>query len=183
MEKLKGRYLPAGYLMKEHRLIERLIRIMDDKLPVMEKSNTPDLRFLGTALDFLKTYADKLHHGKEENILFRELKGKRLSEGHQKIMDGLIKDHISGRESVRALEEACYRYGKEGPVSLRDIARHMKILTSLYPGHIETEDKKFFLPCMEYFNSGERDAMLEEFREFDRMMIHGKYGEMVEGIT
>jgi hemerythrin-like domain-containing protein len=52
----------------------------------------------------------------------------------------------------------------------------------LYPGHIEKEDRRFFFPIMDYFNHEEQDAMLREFYEFDRGMIHEKYRVLVEGL-
>jgi hypothetical protein len=36
------------------------------------------------------------------------------------------------------------------------------------------------MPCMEYFNKEERDAMLQEFGEFDKGLIHEKYKQIVE---
>jgi hypothetical protein len=34
----------------------------------------------------------------------------------------------------------------------------------------------------EYLNKKEQDDMLEEFWEFDRMLIHEKYQDIVEGL-
>jgi hemerythrin-like domain-containing protein len=56
----------------------------------------------------------------------------------------------------------------------------MKGLVDFYPGHIEKEDRRFFIPCMAYFSSREQDDMLEAFREFDRRLIHEKYRSVVE---
>jgi len=56
----------------------------------------------------------------------------------------------------------------------------LKELIEFYPIHIEKEDKHFFLPAMEYFNKEERNAMLQEFGEFDKSLIHEKYKQLVE---
>ncbi|MGE5790278.1 MAG: hemerythrin, partial [Syntrophaceae bacterium] len=56
----------------------------------------------------------------------------------------------------------------------------LKELVDFYPGHIEKEDKRFFFPCLEYFTQAEQDRMLQEFRDFDRNMIHEKYRTVVE---
>jgi len=45
--------------------------------------------------------------------------------------------------------------------------------------HIEKEDKRFFHPIMNYFSRQEMDAMLQEFEEFDRKVIHEKYADLV----
>ena len=60
------------------------------------------------------------------------------------------------------------------------IVENMDVLVKFYPRHIEKEDKHFFYPILDYFNAGEQDAMLREFYEFDRRMIHEKYRKVVE---
>jgi hemerythrin-like domain-containing protein len=50
----------------------------------------------------------------------------------------------------------------------------------LFPKHIEKEDKHFFYPILDYFTGKEQDAMLQEFWEFDKKMIHEKYKKVVE---
>ena len=77
--------LPIGPLMIEHRLIERMISVMQSELQRIEKCKKADSVFIETSVDFIKTYADRCHHGKEEDILFRELKGKNVSDEHKQI--------------------------------------------------------------------------------------------------
>ena len=62
-----------GPLMIEHRLIERMITLIKQKLNQIESTNQVDPLFIDTVVDFIKFYADRTHHGKEEDILFREL--------------------------------------------------------------------------------------------------------------
>ncbi len=57
--------LPVGLLMKEHRLIERMVKLMDVELRKAGERGSVDPGFIDTAVDFLRTYADKCHHGKE----------------------------------------------------------------------------------------------------------------------
>ncbi|MGJ3250777.1 MAG: hypothetical protein ACFE0J_06565 [Elainellaceae cyanobacterium] len=49
-----------------------------------------------------------------------------------------------------------------------------------YPAHIDKENNHFFWPCMQYVTDDESDAMLHEFSEMDRQMIHDKYRHLVE---
>jgi len=58
----------------------------------------------------------------------------------------------------------------------------MRSLADFYPGHIEREDHGFFKPAIEYFTLDEREAMAEEFREFDRLLIHEKYQRLAEDL-
>ncbi|MCF7870447.1 MAG: hemerythrin domain-containing protein [Candidatus Omnitrophica bacterium] len=173
--------MPVGPLMKEHRLIERMIRIMNANLENIKKENKVDPSFVDTTVDFIRTYADRCHHGKEEDILFRDLAKKDISAEDKRIMNELIKEHTMGRNNVKKLVEAKEKYIQGNKDALKDIIFNMEILIRFYPNHIEKEDKHFFIPCMDYFAEQERDAMLNEMWEFDKNMIHEKYSKVVEG--
>lgn len=174
--------MPVGPLMTEHRLIERMISLMAKEVRKIKESNAADPEFISIAVDFIRTYADKLHHGKEEDIFFRDLSKKALSAEHKKTMDELVEEHALARKNTKDLFEARNKYARGDKDSLEEIARNMEILAQFYPKHIEKEDKHFFLPVMNYFSKEEQSAMLDEFYEFDRQFIHSKYNNMVSGL-
>jgi len=172
--------MPVGPLMKEHRLIERMIKIMKLQTEDIKKENKVDPLFVDTVVDFIKTYADQCHHGKEEDILFRSLAQKDISAEHKRMMQELIEEHKMGRNNVKKLAEAKEEYVGGSQDALKEILSNLETLAKFYPQHIEKEDKHFFIPCMEYFTEEERDKMLDAMGEFDRNMIHGKYREIVQ---
>ena len=172
--------MPVGPLMIEHRLIERMVKLMAEELPRMEKRGV-NIGFLSEAIDFIRTYADRCHHGKEEDILFRDLDLKPLSPEHKKIMNQLVEEHISARKIVSRLVDAKDRYARTPKDGFQEIITCLRELVEFYPSHIEKEDKHFFLPCMNYFTRKEKDDMLRKFKEFDKNLIHEKYKKMVEG--
>ena len=96
-------------------------------------------------------------------------------------MNKLIEEHVFGRQKTKALVDANtrYRYGDE--TALADIADKLHTLIEFYPKHIQKEDKAFFPASRAYFTDEEEQAMLAEFWEFDRKMIHEKYKSVVEG--
>jgi hemerythrin-like domain-containing protein len=166
-------------MMIEHRLIERMITVMGKELARIKTLQEVNPFLIDTIVDFIQTYADRCHHGKEENILFRELKKKTLSADHKKIMDELIEEHILGRKTTGRLVGANRDYVKGTAESLSVIMECMSLLVDFYPRHIEKEDKHFFLPVMSYFSQKEKDSMLEEGFLFDQGLIHEKYKEIV----
>ncbi len=170
---------PIGPLMWEHRLIERMIRLMEAQREKIHSEGKADPVFIETAVDFFRTYADRCHHGKEEDILFKALEKKNVKEEHRRIVNELIEDHKFGRKTVKELLEANARY-RQGNVEAReDIRALLGVLKDFYPQHIIKEDKHFFFPCMDYFSKSERETMLADFYEFDRKMIHEKYEKTV----
>lgn len=174
--------IPIGPLMWEHRLIERLVGLMSTELDHMSENNSLDPFFIDTAEDFLRTYADRCHHGKEEGILFRNLARKNLSSEHEKMMRELVEEHAYARMTIARLSAAKEAYLAGNADSLGDATWLLKELVRFYPAHIDKEDKLFFQPCMEYFTAQERDVMLQEFWDFDRKLIHEKYQQLVEKI-
>jgi hemerythrin-like domain-containing protein len=131
-----------GPLMVEHRLIERMAALLRAEIKKMDENKKPDVGFLMVAIDFMRTYADRVHH---------------------------------------ALLAAREKYINGDRQSLKEITLLLETIGNFYPVHIEKEDKHFFYPCLDYFSKDEQDAMLKEFWEFDRKVIHEKYQKVVEG--
>jgi len=171
---------PAGPLMAEHRVIERMLAILERQLTVVAETRTVDPGLIDAATDFIRTYADRCHHGKEEDILFRRLADKPLDEQLAEVMAGLIADHVRGRSMTRNLIEANNRYRSGDTSALGEIESGVRDLVEFYPVHIATEDRHFFKPCLQYFTEHEKQVMLADFDEFDRALIHEKYRGLVD---
>jgi hemerythrin-like domain-containing protein len=169
-----------GPLMVEHRLIERMIERIRQALEAVEATGAVDPVFVDTAVDFIRTYADRTHHGKEEDILFRDLESRPLSADDRRVMNELVREHVFGRTTTGAVVAANTRYRNGDSAALEDIAEGLRTLVAFYPEHIRKEDKVFFPAARAYFSDEEEQAMLAEFREFDRKMIHEKYRKVVE---
>ncbi len=172
-----------GPLMIEHRLIERMFKVIEKALLRIESAREIDPAFVDTAIDFIRIYADRTHHGKEEEILFRDLSKRSLAPKDRDMMKRLIEEHVFGRETTKALEEANRRYRNGDKTALEDIVARFHALVGFYPKHIEMEDKIFFPAVRSYFTDEEEQAMLAEFWEFDRRMIHEKYKLVVEALV
>jgi hemerythrin-like domain-containing protein len=177
---------PIAPLMIEHRLIERMIRLMGediarirDNLVVDQEFAFIDGKFIDYAVDFMRTYADQVHHGKEEDILFAALAEKPLSQEHLQTMQELLEDHRRGRQTVAALLAAKNEYLEGKIAALNQVLENLATLVEFYPKHIVKEDQNFFLPVMQYFTQPEKDALLAQMVEFDQKFIHTKYQKIL----
>jgi hemerythrin-like domain-containing protein len=171
---------PIGPLMWEHRLIEKMLVAMMKHVDKIEKSRKVNPIVIDVAVDFVRMYADRTHHGKEEEILFRDLAKKNLAPELKKIMQELFDEHAWGRKTTAALVAAKDNYLQGDEKKLTEIVDLARQLGNFYPKHIEKEDKHFFYPCQEYFSHEEQEKMLAEFWEFDRKMIHEKYNKVFD---
>ncbi len=104
--------------MIEHRLIERAIALMGAEKERLESGGKLDPVTIDTLVDFIRTYADRCHHGKEEDILFEDLAKRPLSPEEKALMDELVEEHKLGRRLTKELVEA-----KDAVVS-GDTGRH-----------------------------------------------------------
>lgn len=171
-----------GPLMVEHRLIERMIGIINRALARIERIQEIDPLFVDATVDFIQIYADRTHHGKEEDIMFRSLKDKDMSAIDRLVMKGLIEEHVFGRSATKALVDANTKYRNGDTSALREVSSHLRTFVNFYPKHIEKEDKVFFPAARAYLSDEEDQAMLTEFMDFDRKMIHEKYKLVVQSL-
>ena len=105
-------------LMIEHRLIERMLALIKkDALRIRETKEINPV-FIDNAVDFVRVYADRTHHGKEEDILFRDLAKKEMNNQEERIMGELIQRACSGAEDGRrpgGRKETPFRRGQNSP--------------------------------------------------------------------
>jgi hemerythrin-like domain-containing protein len=167
--------MPIGPLMIEHRLIEKVIPVLK-RVPERLAAGDPRMQeMLDLVVDFFRTYADALHHGKEEGILFRDLRAKPLTPEQLRVLEELVAEHVVARRVVRRLANGRdgLRAGEAGAAA--EVVAAAGEIVALYPGHIAKEDRQFFIPIMKHFTREEQDRMLQEFWEFDQKAIHTKY--------
>jgi len=173
---------PRGPLMTEHRLIEKMLNIIRKELDVIKNNNTLNSAFIDTIVDFIQIYADRTHHGKEEDILFTKLHNKKLNPEDERMMRELTDEHAVARKMVSQLIEANIKYAGGDSSSIKIIVDTLSELIVFYPPHISKEDKIFFPDTEKYFSNAELDEMLNEFWEFDKKMIHEKYNAIYESL-
>jgi len=174
--------MPIGPLMVEHRWIERMVLDLQSRLDDPSSEAVIDSAFVDRLVDFLRGYADRCHHGKEEDILFRALAGKGLALDLAEIMQQLSEEHAWARQTTKRLVAANASLAAGDRAALSQVRGMLADLAAFYPVHIEKEDKRFFRPAVAYFTREEQDAMLREFIDFDASLVHERYHRIVEEV-
>jgi len=174
--------MPIALLMIEHRQIERMMPVLREEA-IKARAGGVDAGRIDALVDFVRTYADRCHHGKEEDILFVAMQEKPLPSAIRSTMERLIEDHKTSRENVRSVVEANRRYRLGEAGALATMASALEKLANLYPDHIAVEDKAFFIPSMELFSKEEQARMLAQFQNFDRNLIHQIYRAKMDDLA
>ena len=166
-----------GYLMEEHRIIEKTLNMFEAEIKRISEENHIDPISMYVSIDFIRTYVDQAHHGKEEDILFRDLSKKDLLPEHVKIMNELIEEHKYARSIISDWIGANNRY-LDGDDTTQEIISHLKEVTQFYLRHIKKEDEHFYYAVADCFGAEEHDKMIREFADHDKNILHWKYQKL-----
>jgi hemerythrin-like domain-containing protein len=145
---------PTQIMDAEHRLIESVVKALGGVADDMERGRHADVAMLVTAVEFLRVYADKLHHGKEETLFFPMLV-KRGVPPQGCPIGGLNHEHEKGRALVRALAEQAPAYAQGRPGAKEGLLETLRGIFDLYQNHIGELDESIIEL---FFRQGELEA-------------------------
>jgi hemerythrin-like domain-containing protein len=156
-------------LSREHRLIEKVLGALDAAASEAERGQVAEPARLAELLAFLREFADRCHHGKEEDILFRRLGERGLGPEHGPVAV-MLYEHELGRSHIRDMGEALPEIGTEAG-RLR-FARAARAYVTLLTGHIMKEDNILFPMA---------DQVLSEEDQRDLTAAYGQVDPAVMG--
>jgi hemerythrin-like domain-containing protein len=157
---------PTDVLEEEHHYILKVIGAMSVLAESLEKGEQVEPETLKNIVEFMRIFADKCRHGKEETLLFPILEKRGVP------MQGcpigvLTHDHQTGRVLVTGLAEAAEGYQK-GDLTARDgLLNNIHGITALYPGHIWKEDYLAFPMSNKVLTAEDQKSLSEEFEKVD----------------
>ena len=171
---------PTDRLKAEHERILSFLRILGRICTELEAKRDIDPSHLGYAVEFMKVFVDKIHHGKEEDLLFpmmRKAGGRRESGQVRKLMI----DHIKGRSLSRDMDLAASRYGKHDRNAPPQFVERAKNYVGLLTEHIGREDKIYFPAVEKLLSERDKKKLWDSFEEFDKTMArHDGYSSVLK---
>lgn len=102
---MSGKDTPTRILRDQHRKILLIADILEAILSQDPESGGPDYEALEDCVRFIRLYADALHHGKEEELLFPELEAVGMPRDGGPIAV-MLHEHREGRALVAAMAHA-----------------------------------------------------------------------------
>ena len=168
-------------LIKEHQLILRMIALLEHNTDLLEQGAFRNWSFFLDAVNFIRNFADRFHHAKEEDVLFVELVSNGMPE-KQSPIEAMHMEHEQGRAYVRALEDATLKAaaGELGQVSL--IVENARAYAALLRAHIEKEDGILYPLAERVLPEDVRATMLAAYKQAEERNpgVERKYFELVE---
>jgi hemerythrin-like domain-containing protein len=151
--------------MAEHRLIEEALAALEAF--VRRLTAGPEVRLrLREFAAFFMNFADRRHHGKEEDRLFRSLArhGFPLDGGPLAVM---LAEHEEGRGHVRALARIAAGDGPLGPEERDEVEREARRFAVLLRNHIQKEDRILYPMALRVLPAEELDDLARQFAELE----------------
>jgi len=164
-------------LKEEHRIIERMLRILNVACEKLEKGQDVSPEVFKKTIDFIRTFADGCHHGKEEDTLFPmvEKHGIPRQGGPTGVM---LLEHDQGRKFMRAFAEAVEKYEKGDKTAKQAIIQNARGYTQLLAQHIPKEDDILYPLADKMLGPSEQKALLKKFEKIEKERIgEGKHHE------
>jgi hemerythrin-like domain-containing protein len=175
---------PIQKLMTEHQSILKAISIIESKIKAFESDGKIDTQFIITAIDFIRNYADKYHHAKEEDILFVQMgkAGFPIDSGPIAVM---LHEHDEGRGYVANLEAANTRYSDGILGAADEIIENAMAYSMLLRGHIQKEDNVLYPMAIKLLGESVIEQMSVEFERVDREFEHtqSKYLQILASMS
>lgn len=168
-------------LTDEHRLILRMIALVEKNVALMEQGKFRNWRFFLDVVDFIRNYADRFHHAKEEDVLFVALVKNGMPE-RQSPIEAMHMEHDQGRNFVRHLEAAAELALAGEPGQLPVIAENAKGYAALLRGHIDKEDTILYPLAERVLPEEVRTGMLQAYGNAEAQTpgLEETYRRMVE---
>lgn len=134
---------PTEDLKHDHQAIETILGILTKISVVAKHTCKPDLDDLDKIIDFLRLFADKLHHGKEETIYFPALVEEGMSNENSPVAVMRF-EHEVGRGYIKDMAAAIESIKNGDDSAVDKFIESVENYVSLMENHIQKENNILF---------------------------------------
>ncbi len=156
---------PMKKLVDEHVLIKRWIALIPEFAKNLDVESEEGRRLILDGIDMIRSYADKYHHAKEEEILFKYFNEE------TDILKVMHADHARGRALVKEMLAALEKR------DAKTIAANLMAYRELLTEHIRKEDEILYPWMDDQLSTHQVGELFAKFGEVDRQIdvSPGKY--------
>lgn len=161
-------------LIHEHKAIQIALSILEKIGERLKKNGEADYKDINSLLEFLKEFADKCHHGKEEGFLFPALEkaGVKNEGGPIGVM---LAEHDQGRKFIKQMLDSIHA----DPVSKSGFIEAASGYVRLLSAHIQKENTVLFPMIETRMSASEQEKLLKNFDNHEEKVIgEGRHEEL-----
>jgi len=149
---------PMKKLVDEHVLIKRLVALLPEIVKNLDVDSDEGRQLVIDTVEFIRFYADKYHHAKEEDILFKYF------DENLDILKVMHEDHTQARSHVKAILAALERKDKT------TVAKHLTAYGELLTEHIKKEDEILYPWLDKNLSDTQIGELFTKFNETDEQI-------------
>jgi hemerythrin-like domain-containing protein len=149
---------PIQKLVDEHVLIKRWIALIPEVIIDLDVESEQSRQLIRDGVDMIRSYADKFHHAKEEEILFKYF------DENLDILKVMHEDHTHARGLVKAMLDALERRDQ------KTIAENLMAYRDLLTEHIRKEDEILYPWMDNQLSTRQVGELFAKFAEADQQM-------------
>ena len=151
---------PMKKMVDEHVLIKRWLALIPKVIENLDLETEEGMEVINKGISFIRNYADKYHHAKEEEETFKYFNE------NLDIFKVIRNDHIKVRDHVKAMLRAIENKDRNA------LAEHLLAYSEILPEHIKKEDEILYPWMDRNLSMKQVGQLLSKFNEID-----GEYGE------
>ncbi len=161
---------PTEILTEEHNYVKVILRVLDVMCVKLKAGEKVEPGHIEGAVDFIKNFADRAHHMKEEDLLFPAMEAAGVSK-EESLVDAITTEHDLGRGCVRGLTDALslYSMGDNGAglVIAENAAKYVKLIKD----HIAREEDIVFPLADRHLCDDTQRELTAKFHKIDKDVI------------
>lgn len=163
-----------------------MLEVLEKISQKLEAGEKVDPEHLEKIVEFLQVFADKCHHGKEEDLLFVALEEAGIPKEHGPI-GVMLHEHDLGRKYIRGLKEAVDKYKNGDQSAVPAIIENARGYITLLKQHIEKEDTVLYVMANTALSEATDQKLLEEFDrlEYERIGAgkHEEFHKLIDKLS
>jgi len=159
--------LATQVLRSEHDAILRMLDVADESARRLDAGENVLPSVLNGLLEFLRLFADRCHHGKEEDLLFPLLEKKGLPR-HGGPIGVMLHEHDLGRKLIAEMAAAAEAFTAGDATAGARWAQPARHYSALLREHIQKENNILFVMAERMLSDAEQQELK---RSFDRVEV------------
>ena len=177
---------PTEILMQEHDILLRVLDAAAREVQFMDETGTMHEETIERMVDFIRNFADRCHHAKEEKRLFVFMRehGMPANGGPIAVM---LHDHETGREFVRWVTKGLEMARAGDAAGVQTVRQNLAGYIGLLRMHIHKENNILFPMAARMMTPEDEARLLAEFEQVEAEEVgegvHKKYHQLAHELT
>ena len=177
---------PTTILSNEHRVIEIVLAALENLANRTLAEKKLDRKSAQEAIDFIKNFADRCHHGKEEDYLFAALVNKGIPKEAGPVGQ-MLREHEQGRAFVIGMADNLAGAESGETQAIRGFVNNALGYVELLKAHIHKEDHILFPMASRLLSGEDKTQLLRKFESVESEHMgqgtHEKYIEIAKNLA